>query len=568
MPNVCRAGSSVFVEQNGGVVMEAEHYSARLAGTEPEADIQWQSINDISGFSGEGAMQALPNRDAGTGLNLNGPKLEYQVSFSTPGRYYIFVRGLAPAPVRSANDSVHAGLGDQGRTGSAGINRFSANVYNWRMRSSGTPTFIEIPSAGTYTFSLWMREDGFVADKLWLSQNINAIGDGSTATGPVESDCGSGQPNNTPTPPATPTPPTGTPAPTSTPPVGTCGPLVQEAENGVLFGDFAVGTDANASGGAYVAKPAGSGNNYSMSVNNHGARYCFTVTEPGTYQIQGFVYGENGNFNSFYAQVDGQPSSGYVWDTLVNTRYAADFVSDRGKSDPVQVTLDAGEHEIVIFNREAGTRLDKLALQRVGGGTPTATPTPSPSPTPSPTPPPTGSQCSGLVREAEAGTLQNGFVIGSDAKASGGQYVHVPNGVGNSYNFAANGAQATYCVTVAEAGQYLVLANAYAVDGNDNSFFVRVDNQPAAPYIWDFPSNTTYNQYYVSDRRGREAVVLELAEGEHYLTFYLREDGARLDRVELEPIVSASSIPLIDYLQTDELNELNSDSLYLPLINR
>ncbi len=563
-PQVCQAGSTTFTEQGGSVVMEAEHYSARLAGTEPEADIQWQYINDISGFSGQGAMQALPNRNAGTGSNLNGAKLEYKVNFSTPGRYYIYVRGLAPTPGRSTNDSVHAGLGDQAATGSAGINGFSS-VYNWRNRVGSAPVSVNIPSAGTYTVSLWMREDGFVADKLWLSQQANAIGEGSTAPGPVESDCGNGS-SATPTPTVTPTPPTETPTPTPTTPPGTCGPLVQEAENGQLFGDFVVGTDASASNGAYVNKPANSGNNYSMSSNSHGARYCFTVTEAGKYRIQGFVYGVNGNSNSLYVQVDGQPSDAYLWDTLVNTSYAADFVSSRGGSDPVELTLAAGPHEVIIYNREAGTRLDKLALLRVGGGTPT--PTPTPSPTPSPTPPPTGGQCDGLAREAEAGTLQNGFVVGNAAAASGGQYVHVPNGFGNGYSFDPNGPQATYCVTVAQAGQYLIRANAYAAGGNHNSFFVRVDNQPTAAYLWDFPANTAYNQYYVSDRSGKEAVVVELTAGQHYVTFYLREDGGRLDRFTLEPVVSASSIPLIDYLQTEELTEVNSDPLFLPLINR
>ncbi len=189
------------------------------------------------------------------------------------------------------------------------------------------------------------------------------------------------------------------------------------------------------------------------------------------------------------------------------------------------------------------------------------------TPTPSPTPP-IGGTCGGLVQEAEAGTLQNGFVVGNDAAASGGQYVHVPDGSGISYGFDASGPRVTYCVTVAEAGRYLLRANAYAADATDNSFFVQVDNEPAAPYLWDFPLNTAYNQYFVSDRRTRAAVVLELSAGEHEVIFYLREDGARLDRIELEPIASTRNAPLLEYLQTTELTEVNSDPLYLPLISR
>ena len=200
---------------------------------------------------------------------------------------------------------------------------------------------------------------------------------------------------------------------------------------------------------------------------------------------------------------------------------------------------------------------------------PPATPEPTATGVPStPTPPPDGGQCGGLAQEAEAGTLQNGFVVGNDAAASGGQYVHVPNGSGSGYKFDANGPRVTYCVTVAEAGQYLVRANAYARNGSDNSFFLRVDDEPITPYLWDFPLNTAYSEYYVSDRRGREAVVLELSAGEHNLTFYLREDGARLDRLELERIASPNDIPLLDYLQTRELTVVNSDQTHLPLITR
>ena len=53
--------------------------------------------------------------------------------------------------------------------------------------------------------------------------------------------------------------------------------------------------------------------------------------------------------DSFYVQVDGSPTSGYLWDILPNTTYASDFVNDRGMVDPVEVQLTAGQHIVNVF---------------------------------------------------------------------------------------------------------------------------------------------------------------------------------------------------------------------------
>jgi hypothetical protein len=39
----------------------------------------------------------------------------------------------------------------------------------------------------------------------------------------------------------------------------------------------------------------------------------------------------------------------------------------------------------------------------------------------------------------------------------------------------------------------------------------------------------------VSDRNGADPVEVSLATGMHTVTIYLREDGAQIDRIELEP---------------------------------
>ncbi|MFQ6102206.1 MAG: PKD domain-containing protein, partial [Anaerolineae bacterium] len=174
----------------------------------------------------------------------------------------------------------------------------------------------------------------------------------------------------TPTPTSTPTP-TPTPTPTSTPAPG--GGLVQEAESGTLVGAFAIGDDGAASGGQYIHVPNGFGNRSGPDEGQR-ASYSFTVDTPGTYRIKAWVYAANVEDDSFFVTVDGSPSGGYLWDTLINTSYQADYVNDRGGADPVEVTLAEGQHTVIIYLREDGARLDKIELELV------STPTPPPDP--------------------------------------------------------------------------------------------------------------------------------------------------------------------------------------------
>jgi hypothetical protein len=48
----------------------------------------------------------------------------------------------------------------------------------------GVSATINVTSAGVHTLNLWMREDGFVVDKVVLSSNVNYVPSG---TGPAQS---------------------------------------------------------------------------------------------------------------------------------------------------------------------------------------------------------------------------------------------------------------------------------------------------------------------------------------------------------------------------------------------
>jgi hypothetical protein len=241
--------------------------------------------------------------------------------------------------------------------------------------------------------------------------------------------------------------------------------------------------------------------------------------------------------------------------------------------DPVEINLGVGDHSLTFYLREESTRLDKFELEPVSApstatSTPTgspASPTPSPTPSRTPTPTPTGtssppvssatptpsptatrpSGCGGLLQEAETGILAGSFTTGSDPAASGGQYVHAPPGSGFWDTVNGNGNRADYCFTVTTAGVYRIKGWVYGPSTSRNSFFVQVDGSPAAGYLWDVPVKSLYIADYVNDKRTVvvDPVEVNLGVGDHSLTFYLREDGTRLDKFELEPVSAASSAP-------------------------
>src|ERR1017187_11038274 len=109
-------GQTNFTETGGVVVIEAESYSNNTARITNGTNFQWVANNAVTGFSGTGYMEALPN----VGANLNttwsttSPELDYAVNFANALTHYVWIRGYA---VTNTDDSVHAGI--NGTTNSA-----------------------------------------------------------------------------------------------------------------------------------------------------------------------------------------------------------------------------------------------------------------------------------------------------------------------------------------------------------------------------------------------------------------------------------------------------------------
>lgn len=321
-----------------------------------------------------------------------------------------------------------------------------------------------------------------------------------------------------------------------------CFGLEREAEAGILSGDFAVVNDSAAAGGAYIEIPQGNRTEWTGLNTTRRADYCFTVDEAGTYKLEGIVAGPNELSDSFYVRVNDEPAAGYLWDTANTSTFVTDNMSDRSGANPVLLTLEPGIQYVTIYAREDGSKLDKLAL-RLDSAVVVDPP----------------QFCSGLSREAEDGLLRGGLVIGNDPVASGGQYVHVPNGIDDEWDGLNDQRRADFCFTVDQAGTYAINTKVYAADDTEDSFYVRVNNEPAAGYLWDTQINSNYEQDYVSDRNIVDPVTVSLPAGEHIVSFYVREIGTRLDSITLEPIANDL---LVAELNTNDPEPLMAMGIY------
>jgi len=95
------------------------------------------------------------------------------------------------------------------------------------------------------------------------------------------------------------------------------------------------------------------------------AVYNVTITVPGDYMISTVVNAPSESANSFYVNIDGEPTDPtMIWDIPVTTGFTNRLVSWRGKGNssnsqyvPIVFTLSAGTHQVIVRGREANTQL-------------------------------------------------------------------------------------------------------------------------------------------------------------------------------------------------------------------
>ncbi len=171
MALAARAGA---VQEFAGVtVVEAEAFATNIS---PRSAHSWVVSNAVTGFSGGGYAEAIPNSGAGisAGWDTNSPELQYPVTFSLGGTHYVWTRAFA---TNNNDDSVHVGL--DGTTNSANsitLGPDQLGAWYWttnRLGGAAQPTVSG--GAGDHTLHLWMREDGARIDRVLLTTNANLL---------------------------------------------------------------------------------------------------------------------------------------------------------------------------------------------------------------------------------------------------------------------------------------------------------------------------------------------------------------------------------------------------------
>jgi len=112
------------------------------------------------------------------------------------------------------------------------------------------------------------------------------------------------------------------------------------------------------------------------------AAYSFTLPSSGNYIISAMTIAPNSGANSFYVNIDAEPTDPtMIWDVPITATLTSSTVSWRGTgtdtSDqfvPKVFALSAGTHQLIIRGREANTQLGTITISPASSTTPPPTP--------------------------------------------------------------------------------------------------------------------------------------------------------------------------------------------------
>jgi hypothetical protein len=151
--------------KDGQIVIEAEHFHAKAK----KDALTWELVKEPAGFSGDGAMEAKPNDDVNNNEDFvtGSPRMDYKVNFAKAGKYRVWIRGWGRG---ESDNSCHVGLDGKAVDGSDRMGEWPAEEWAWLNEThDGEPAILEVKDAGVHTLNVWMREDGFIVDKILLT---------------------------------------------------------------------------------------------------------------------------------------------------------------------------------------------------------------------------------------------------------------------------------------------------------------------------------------------------------------------------------------------------------------
>lgn len=280
--------------------------------------------------------------------------------------------------------------------------------------------------------------------------------------------------------------------------------LRMEAEQAVLTG-FQVDRDSQASKKRFAWVPEGSGSFWSAN-QGASAEFCVKIRSAGTYRVEASAQAPHGRSDSFYVSVNG--STPVLYDVAHSDSFTTDLVNSRGGNDPIEFELTPGEHQIRVFAREDGTRLDWVGLTRKPGF---------------------AGPCNAMGYEAEEGHVQ-GMQITTVAGAS---VVGTAEGSGSRWS-PDETLSATYCFDVPTAGNYTIETVVVSPSTTSDSFWVTVNGQAPGSGRWNTALGSLQSDF-VSIHGDDSELTVALSPGQNFVQVFVREDGTALDKISLTP---------------------------------
>ncbi|HLC78935.1 MAG TPA: Calx-beta domain-containing protein [archaeon] len=141
--------------------------------------------------------------------------------------------------------------------------------------------------------------------------------------------------------------------------------LSWEAEAGTIAAPFSINS-------GLVSQSSDTGSGGSVSLGGK-ASYRFNITQAGEYAIKAFVDAPNTAADSFFINIDAEPTSpSMVWDILPGTNgveertvgWRGNGAFDNPQFQTKLFTLTPGEHELIIRGREANVKIDRITIEK------------------------------------------------------------------------------------------------------------------------------------------------------------------------------------------------------------
>ncbi len=121
--------------------------------------------------------------------------------------------------------------------------------------------------------------------------------------------------------------------------------------------------------------------------------------------------------------------------------------------------------------------------------------------------------------------IQSPMTIQTNDTASNSQYIYVPP------DQQGNNGESSYTVNINEPGDYIIWGRVIAPAGDQNSFFVNVDNK--GDNLWELDLTSSWKWQEVNNRDVVDPAVFTLTKGTHTISIKQRESNSKIDKIFL-----------------------------------